>query len=71
MCKEDILFHYLDSGIQTDGAGDRKKDEDTKSRQTETETEESETQKLKRLLAEQKAENERLRIEKTNWNRDV
>ena len=64
MCKEDIRFHYLDSGIQTDGAGDRKKDEDTKSRQTETETEESETQKLKRLLAEQKAENERLRIEK-------
>ena len=64
MCKEEILFHYLDSGIQTDGTGDRKKDQDTKSGETETETEESETQKLKRLLAEQKAENESLRIEK-------
>ena len=54
MCKEEILFHYLDSGTQTDSAGDRKKDKDTKSGETETETEESETQKLKRLLAEQK-----------------
>ena len=60
MCKEEILFHYLDSSIQTDGAGDRKKDQDTKLGERETETEESETQKLKRLLAEQKAENERL-----------
>ena len=25
MCKEEILFHYLDSGIQTDSAGDKKK----------------------------------------------
>ena len=39
MCKEEILFHYLDSGIQTDGAGNRKKDQDTKSQQKETETE--------------------------------
>ena len=64
MCKEEILFHYLNSSIQTDSAGDRKKDQDTKSGETETETEKSETQKLKRLLAEQKAKNKRLRIEK-------
>ena len=62
MCKEEILFHYLDSGIQMDGAGDKKTDKATNSR--ETEKEESETEKLKWLLSEQKAENERLRIEK-------
>ena len=54
MCKEEILFHYWDSGIQTDGAGDRKKDQDTKSGETETETEESETQKLKGCLLNKK-----------------
>ena len=59
MCKEEILFHYLDSRIQTDGAGDKKTDKATNS----GETEESETEKLKTLL-EQKAKNERLRIEK-------
>ena len=58
MCKEENLFHYLDSRIQRDGAGDNKTGKGTNSR--ETEQEESETQKLKQLLAEQKAENERL-----------
>ena len=56
MCKEEILFHYLDSGIQMDGAGDKKTDKATNSR--ETEKEESETEKLKRLLSEQKANKE-------------
>ena len=37
MCKEEILFHYLDSGIQTDGTGDKKTDKATNSRETEKE----------------------------------
>ena len=46
MCKEEILFHYLDSGIQTNGAGDKKTDKAINS--GETEKEESETEKLKK-----------------------
>ena len=44
MCNEENLFHYLDSGIQMDGAGDKKTDKATNS--WETEKEESETEKL-------------------------